>query len=96
MTDRRDLLDQYLAPRTSTPPSGDPLDGALETDSRNRAARVYFAVRQADADKAARANRLARETGLPSDVVERNLGTVEADAFGRRGRGDHHRQFSPV
>jgi hypothetical protein len=85
MTDRRDLLDQYLAPRTSTSPSGDPLDGALEADSRNRAARVYFAVRQADADRAARANRLARETGLPSDVVERNLGTVEADAFGRRG-----------
>lgn len=36
------------------------------------------ALRSVAPDQAGRANRLSRETGLPADLVERNLGDVEA------------------
>ena len=83
MTDNRGLLDTYLAPKTTR--GADPLDTALDNDARDRGAIVYFSQRQADAEKAARANRLARSVNLPADTVERNFGAVQADADGRAG-----------
>ena len=84
MTDRRDLLDSYLAP-PSSPASGDPLDNALQTDRRDVAVRTFFAQRAADAERAAKANRIARQTGLPGDTVERNYSSIMADIRGRQG-----------
>jgi hypothetical protein len=55
-------------------------------DRETRAATNYFAMRNADGDRAARANRLAAETGLPADMVERNIDEVAGRQRAERGK----------
>lgn len=75
MTDRRSdpLLDRYLAPQSR---SADPLDDALTNDARTRATTAIL-TNSASPDAIARANVLSRQTGLPPETVDRNLGAAE-------------------
>lgn len=75
MTDRRSdpLLDRYLAPQSR---SADPLDDALSNDARTRATTAIL-TSNASPDAIARANALARQTGLPPETVDRNMGEAE-------------------
>lgn len=75
MTDRRSdpLLDRYLAPQSR---SADPLDDALSNDARTRATTAIL-TSSTSPDAIARANALSRQTGLPPETVDRNLGAAE-------------------
>ncbi|RSY83109.1 acetyltransferase [Sphingomonas koreensis] len=68
----QDPLDRLLAPE----PQGDPLDVLLRRQAQERAA-ASLATVQSDPETAARANRLARDLGLPASTVERKLKVIE-------------------
>jgi hypothetical protein len=77
-----DLLGRYLAP--SRPQNAaDPLDRVLGEEQRRRA-NANLLRTGVDPDRAARANRLGRELGLPGELAESNLVPLEADLRTRR------------
>lgn len=75
-----DGLDQAAPqPRDATP---DPLDAAIDGVTQDNArlrTSLYGAVKQ-NPDEVARATQLARQTGLPTPIVQRNLQTVQQRA----------------
>jgi predicted RNA methylase len=61
-------------------PTRDPLDSYFADETRQKADLALTATRDANSDTAARANVLARNTGLPPETVDRNLNTVARQA----------------
>lgn len=66
-------------------PSRDPYADALVSRDRDKAS-ATFLTQSASPDDAGRANRVARATGLPAEVVERNLASVEREQRARDWR----------
>lgn len=76
-----DPLDDFFASGSAVAtanrdPARDPLDEYFAGETRDKANLAITATRSANPETAARANVLARDTGLPPDTVERNLDAV--------------------
>lgn len=83
MAGKDSLLDRLLAP----PSQGDPLDEQLRDDAAQRAAAALAASR-GDPETVAKANRIARETGLPLSTAERMGPAIERQVSIRRAVKD--------
>lgn len=77
------VLDRLLAPK----PQGDPLDELLREQAERQAAAALVSS-SGDPERIAKANRLARETGLPLSTAERRFSTVQREVSIRRALQD--------
>lgn len=71
-----DLLDRLLAPPSKQ--DGDPLDRLIQAQQRDRAL-VTLANDDTPPDAAAKAFRIAKQSGLPAPLVARNIKSFEAN-----------------
>lgn len=74
------MLDRLLDPRRQ-PEGGDPLDSLIADERRRQSIAALGSATNPDA--AAKANRLAKETGVPATTVEANLKYFEGDKNAR-------------